>query len=344
MQLYLHRGAILTLISQEILAGQSIPFSSKILHWLVIVALITHNMHYQGSLENCSEIAQYLNGLLKYGDKMMPYWIDRRRHLTENMNLLFCLGCAPSVIIVPVGYVFGLHWFNPYEKTSLVGYWLLGKYDNLWGMIIKLIIFFFNFWFWTVGSCAVAFCIGGVQALFTISLRDSIRTFWNLESNFDKLSFYKRSVLYREVQVLSALQTEIQSGYPMTILIGVVPVLISAFLLVAIRSAENLTLVLFSLYMATLCVIAVLFVVGGQAGVWTESERMFKDLGRLLVQRRVTGTHITKEVKWKERFWKSCRNLIRVKFGINNFVEEETPLNCLNCAISITVQLLLLGT
>jgi len=49
-----------------------------------------------------------------------------------------------------------------------------------------------------------------------------------------------------------------------------------------------------------------------------------------------------RDIKWQVRFAESCCP-IRVKFGSNNFVEDNTPLNCISQAFDLTVQLLLLG-
>lgn len=80
---------------------------------------------------------------------------------------------------------------------------------------------------------------------------------------------------------------------------------------------------------------ALLIVFGGIVGVYVESERV-----------RGMELHFlpynTKGRKLMKKFWKSCQ-LIKIKFGASHFVEQVTPLLCMDFAISLAVQMLLLG-
>lgn len=44
-----------------------------------------------------------------------------------------------------------------------------------------------------------------------------------------------------------------------------------------------------------------------------------------------------------KKIWRSC-DKIKVKFGDSNFLEELTPLRCLDFSVDMTVQLLLLSS
>lgn len=344
-QLYIHRAAIIILMGQEILQPQSASFTSKILHWLATMCLLSYNIQLHSCIFKSDEVVLYINGLLQFEETLGQVWTDKPRRITEQMNFLFVIVCAIAVFVLPIGYVFGLHWFDPFEKTSLIGFWLLHRDGSLLGHLVKIAVFLFNYWIWTAGVSAAAFCFGAIQALFTISLRDCIRTFLRVESTSDKISFSTRSVLYRELQVLSTLQTHIQAGPLMAILIAAVSMAMSMTLVILIRfpwTSENLAVIVVSGYLLGACAVAIIFVIGGQAGVWSESARFFGNLDKLMVDRLVKRQFTRWELKWQQRFWRSCRNLIKVRFGSNNFVEEQTPLNCLSCAVSLTVQLLLL--
>lgn len=48
------------------------------------------------------------------------------------------------------------------------------------------------------------------------------------------------------------------------------------------------------------------------------------------------------ELKWRRRFYRSC-NFIVYRFGSFNFIDHTTPLNCINMANKVNVQLLILG-
>lgn len=93
--------------------------------------------------------------------------------------------------------------------------------------------------------------------------------------------------------------------------------------------------------------------VGGMAGVYTESvdvtrklQKSFGVIGgggfRHLTKVGCGYTERSKEVKWKQRFYKSC-NVIKIRFASINFVDRLTPLTCVDFANGLTLQWLLLG-
>lgn len=347
-QFAIHRLMLLALIIQEILVMQSETFGDKILNWMPILMLAYHNFHLKVLLEKSNETATFINSLLQSNCKMKEYIKNKKRNFTEKMNLFYSAAVLPLVVIFPVGYVFGLHWHNP-QKSSLAGYFALGHCENIWENIIKFTILSLNFWVWTISSCAGSFCIAGLQPLCTILLRDCIHGFWNMEEcgGQHEIPFLQRAIAYREIQVMAGLQTNVQGGALMGILIIAPTSLISITSVIIVRLpwiAENLTLLLLSGYLAFVSLLCIMFVIGGQAGVWTESKRMFIKLDRSNAERIQHCRCKFKrwESKCQLRFWKSCRNLVKVKFGVNNFVEEETPLNCINLAVSLAAQFLLL--
>lgn len=350
IQFGIHRIAILTLIAQEIINNRVGQFS-RILNWMALLVLTSYNIQLQICNESCEEIVAYVNGLFQFVDRMSGQWTQRKRRFTEQMNLLFGYFMPPTVIIIPVGYVYGLHWLNPHQ-SSLIGYWILDQWQfdkQIEFFLLKITILLFNHWVWSVAIFAGAFCYGGILALCTIALRDCMHVFWNMEQNFEQTNFPVRARVYRQIQLLATLQTEVQSGTLMTFMIIVPTAMISMTVVLAIRSpwtSENAPIIFISSYYTFLVTIGVVFIIGGQAGVWADSKRMFKKLDRLNLHRLVKSEGFGKRFEWKcqQKFWKSCRNLVKVKFGIGNFVEEETPLNCLSCAASLAVQLLLLDS
>lgn len=54
-------------------------------------------------------------------------------------------------------------------------------------------------------------------------------------------------------------------------------------------------------------------------------------------------TLTTKERKWSRRFYRSSR-IVKIKFGDDNFLENLTPLRCLDFSAGITLQILLLSS
>lgn len=230
------------------------------------------------------------------------------------------------------------------SAREIFAYWLLMKSETSQELLLKLGVFFLNYWIWSIGVLAAIFCIGYIQCLFTVSLRDCIHTFWNVETNSRHIPFAIRATIYRQIQLLANLQTDVQAGSMMTLFLLVVAFAFSINVVLILRfpwTTENTVLIILAIYLICLCVVGALFILGGHANVWIDSRKMFEKLDRLRITkfRRPNGGG---DWKLQELFWKSCRNLIKVKFGVNNFVEKDTPLNFMQCIVSLTVQFLLL--
>lgn len=183
-----------------------------------------------------------------------------------------------------------------------------------------------------------------IQCLCTVLLRECIQTFWNHEANPGLSSFFKRGLIYTQIQLIGSIQTEVQAGIMMTIFLVSISVTFSLNVVTVIRfpwTGENVIIIGFCGYMALLCMIGILFLVDVFAGVWTHSKIMFEKLARSNI---TTRNFIAKiQFRLQQKFWRSCRNLIKVRFGVNNFVEKDALLNCLQYTISLTVQILLLN-
>lgn len=346
IQLNVHRLAGLLLLVQQVLSKEYDNLASKILNWFTVAVIPAHNIALFLSQTKCEEIVGYINGLFQYLERLSPQMNHgEKRKFTEKVNMLVATGFAPSVFIVPVCFVFGLHWSYPYGKASLVGFWLLGQDETRSsGTLVKLGVFMFNYWIWTIGMVAGICYVGGIICLSTILLTDCIRTFRNMEiRNSNNVPFEERTKLYRQIQVLGILQTEVNAIILTSFLIFLPLVLIPSTTVVIHRlpwTSDQATVILLCCYIAGNSIFAITFIVGLQAGVWYESTYLHEQLKRLAVQRRSMLHQL--ELKLHKRFWTSCQNLIKVKFGVNNFVDEKTALNCMNLAVSVTVQLLLL--
>lgn len=211
-------------------------------------------------LQKGSQIIAYINGLLTFGSKAIvkPYQEARQRNFTDQANVLFVACCLP-VYMLSFVYVVGLHWCNP-KKTSLIGYWLLrdtAHRDNDWHASEVLDVFF-NFWVWMVGIFGAKICFILVQTLCTLLFRDCMRTFWNME-RYGMVPFVWRAVIYREVQVLGQLQTELQAVVLMGILILSPTLSLSVCSAMPIQlpwNAENCTVLLLSAYLVFICITA----------------------------------------------------------------------------------------
>lgn len=135
----------------------------------------------------------------------------------------------------------------------------------------------------------------------TMLLRDCIRTSWNLGKS-GMVAFSRRAVVYRKVQIIGKLQTEVQAGALMGILIFAPISVISITFVMLVEltwNAENLTLLTLSAYLDLVCTLYILFVLGSHAGVWSDSREMFDKLDRLLLHRWKCGKLLVNSKEWK---------------------------------------------
>lgn len=264
--LLIHRLAVGTLVGQHIIAiSKPCPMATRIMDWLSVLILVAYHIHLCVINRKPQIIVSFVNGLFQFQGRMKEHSSERKRSFTENMNVLFAAAMPPLAFIIPVGYVFGLHLFHPYGRPSLIGYWLLGNDATSHGLFLRLLVFFLNYWMWSVGTLAGIFGVGGLQCLCTIYLRDCVNSFWNMEARNNDSTFVKRSKIYREIQLLGNLQECIQAGALMMLLMFAPIVTVSLSSVVVLKLpwiTENAVIIAFSAYICIVCVTCMIFVVG----------------------------------------------------------------------------------
>lgn len=342
---------IFFLICQEIASNFTTGFNGgKLYNWFAILTLLAHNAAHHTCLTERHEIVLYVNELFRFLEKntLQLNTSENEHCLRAKFIKQFARLCVATMFFVPAGYVFGLLWWDTATKSSIVGYWILRQFgNNLFRLLLKIIIFSLNYWSWQVNVIAGVFCYCGIQIVCTYLLIHCITTMWKVEEAGNAMtSAWERAVIYKGLQIIAILQTEVQSGSTMTMII------LTPTLGVAVGSAtvvgmpwtpENAVLLLISVYVAFCSAFALLVLLGGHAEVCEESKRMLSNIRRLQISKRVAGMGVSrKEHMIQQRFWWSCANLIKVTFGVNNYVENDTPLNCLNWAVAMAVQLMLM--
>jgi len=105
-------------------------------------------------------------------------------------------------------------------------------------------------------------------------------------------------------------------------------------------SKENIVILLLCTCLAANGVVGMIVGVGGLVEVYRESKYVLWNLKKYTFLGSV-GVCSRFEHKWRLRFYRSC-SLIKIKMGSNNFMEELTPLNLINNAIALSVQLILI--
>jgi len=96
---------------------------------------------------------------------------------------------------------------------------------------------------------------------------------------------------------------------------------------------------LIALFIFTSCstngLLVLMICLGGMVAIRSKSKKV-------LQENKVMQGETQRESKIYRKFWQSCP-IIKIKFGAQNFVEELTPLNCLDFTVNLAVQFLLVG-
>jgi len=79
---------------------------------------------------------------------------------------------------------------------------------------------------------------------------------------------------------------------------------------------------------------------GGLVGVFAESKTVLDKLITLNTPGKNNSSRL--EFKWRQRFYRSC-STIKIKFGAINHLDELSPLNFINNALDLSVNMILLG-
>lgn len=147
---------------------------------------------------------------------------------------------------------------------------------------------------------------------------------------------------YRTLQILGGLMNQVQQKVLISgIVFGAIPIL-SFYIVLIIRMFNLINNVwLFGLMtmnaIGTLLVLLILL--GGMANVCSASEKHLKHtLINILSCKNVS----VREARMLKKFSNSC-STIKVRFGSLNYIDKLTPLNCIDFANCLSVQLLLVS-
>ncbi len=166
---------------------KSYNFIVKIVYGFGLVIFSTH-FQVQVCLRQATNICLYVNGILQFQTKYRNIatngisgpMFTRPLSLIERMNVFYAYAYCPSMLCLPIAYIYGLHWMDPC-KPSIIGYWLIpecGTYWNsgnwIWSFSGKLVVFVINHWTWSFSLNVSTLVICGIQILCTLSLRGFI--------------------------------------------------------------------------------------------------------------------------------------------------------------------------
>lgn len=118
----------------------------------------------------------------------------------------------------------------------------------------------------------------------SICLRDCIRAFRNMEVTSQGIPSVKRFKIYREIQLLGNLQSDILAEIMMTEFHMGATIYSTLSLVVILKlscESKNGIIVVLCSYIECICATGILFVIGERAGVWPDSVLMLIQLNKL---------------------------------------------------------------
>ncbi|CAL8146090.1 unnamed protein product [Orchesella dallaii] len=356
---YLHTSALILMLIQLMLDTETSNFT-KLPTFFSVICLIMQNLYLHiGRIHN-HDIVLYINGLFQLMERQERIEIKSHRrviepkmNILEILNRLFAYALKITVTLTPLVFVYGLHWSDS-NKSSLVGSVML-KYGKInmetedtlktsVKMILKVFLFLFNHYLWAAGLYALAVFMNWFHNLGTFILRCSLKKYLhNCLHNGKVYPTAQETLVYREIQVLSILNNIINQTVIFVLTTGVI-FLLALCLTATIRlewHMEHMLAVAFFGIISIDCFLFLLVCVGGMVGPYVESRKALETLKRQHPSSGFARRGSRYSFRWLQRYVKSCF-LIKVKMGKDNFLEELTPLNCVNLAISVTVNILLL--
>ncbi len=249
--------------------------------------------------------------------------------------------------------VFGFHWKQPC-KASFVGYFLLEEChtsspeDNLDIITVirrgvaKSVTFIGNILMWNLGGSCAGFIFTVCFIISPIVQQDIIQ-FMRKQLLLNNPKVYGSGLsMYRQLQILNTLYNETQKiALGATMVCSALWTSIGlAFVVSSLkggqRKANGLVFATFGLSCSN-CTFALVIVLGVMLAVSIKSERYLKDVSKLELM------PLSREKRLGiRRYSKSCAKL-KIQFGENNFLENLTPLRCLDWAANIAVQILLVS-
>ncbi len=247
--------------------------------------------------------------------------------------------------------VFGFHWNTPC-KSSLVGYFLLEECYDLFTVkhldilillrryFVKIVTYIVNVFMWNLGASCTGFMLAVVYIVCPIVHQKFIQ-FLQVGLN-DIQNIFSDLRVYRQVQILNILYNHIQkNSLGVEIICAILGISTSLSFMVANLNGDHdesnvLVLTTYCLAISN-SLFALVLVVGRMVTVSLKNERYLNNVSKLEY-----GRVSRKERLWIKQFWRSCAKT-KIQFGENNFLERLAPLRCLDYAVNLAVQFLLVS-
>ncbi len=318
----------------------------------------------QYSLRIGSEnIRLYINGIIqfseKYQDDIQSIADDSKTTILEKISIGYSYGLFPGIVFTPINFYYGMHWEAPC-KPSLAGYWLLqecspetwnyvfqvGQLQNYLGFGFKIGLLLFNQWVMSFGLYLCIFIVTGILIPCPFELCKFLDVYYkicgNTEKNIEKV--YQTGLVYRNVQILLELLNMVQRDILLLntfTTCTILPAMCNALLIRLPWTPENMRMISFSGTVVFECFMLTVASLCSLSKLYVKSIDIFAELKKDLLISYSAGKQSRLQVKWKQRFYKSCEGF-QVRFDPLNGLDQETPLVAMDLVANLTVNFLLL--
>ncbi|CAL8136888.1 unnamed protein product [Orchesella dallaii] len=310
-----------------------------------------------------SELISFINGLFYLKNSSQENSSPQKNtawhsNPLQKINVLFAWGLFIFLRAFPAMIVFGFHLDNPC-KSTLLGWWALPEcFSNDFSqfngnLILKVLmglpkfgVLFINYLIYSHGFICICFGMNAINILGVLMLQKNLQ---RLVSSSHQLQYMKNSsigMVYRELQLLAILGNLIlQNSLLIVVVATIFSASISSTVLIQIElTSMNIVATVFflinglgSMVFLTICVGGVMVPINARSKEFLENckrQRCYDHTSLVTSEFRLTQ-------RWLVKFFKSCVPL-KTKLGESNFLENLTPLRCIDSVFQITIQLLLL--
>lgn len=185
MKLVVLAVTMLVLLLQAIWQGKyeaQKDTSNTLTTWLSIALFLAFIIDTFICFAKASEIAEMVNGFIQFDyihkQTATKSWTSLSSH--EMLTALMAYAVILTQILLPLGFVFGLHWHNPW-KASIAGYWLITKrvysfadMDGILELLTRVLILTANYWIWSIVINGPCFAAGVLHTLCSATLSNNI--------------------------------------------------------------------------------------------------------------------------------------------------------------------------
>lgn len=331
-------------------SGEESHLSGAQAYLTITIFCSIHTDIHVGRLK-ASQIAALINGLIQF-DSSFPKAPKKFKDLSLHEKLSYATVYAVllSDFALPFALVFGLHW-NRMRAPSLAGYWLNPlenqnnplEHCNPLQLCIHIGILLVNFWIWVVATSAGVIVIATVHLLCIITINSNIHTCQKSQSSsgHGTTVIVKLAQMWRQIQIQTTMLNELQGGILM-LAITTSPLFTFAFSVTTlVKMSNNPAFAGVLIMLICDCALVIIIILGGMAKVHSNSAQFLavnKSRKRMLFS--TLGT-ISKEYKWKQRFYWSCSPL-KIHIVGDTFVDACTPINFIHFAVDLSANVLLL--